>query len=154
MIQHSLRPTQILSNQSFSGVYHDDASADIYALIPILVPPSLFGSFSRIRSCPPQVREQCPNLWSRHAIHAQSTNLGSSSKSLQAHSDLPAFVVANYEDVFLAVRVADTGTQDMFTVTLARLRSIVSLSWPTLTQGRLLRNLKGPGGKNWGMRLG
>ena len=76
---------------------------------------------SRIRSRPPQVREQCPNLWSRHAIHAQSTDLGSSSKSLQAHSDLPAFVVANYKDVFLAVRVADTGTQEMFTVTFTRL---------------------------------
>ena len=120
MIQHSLHPTQILPDQNFSDIYHDDA-ADICALIPILVPPSLFGSFSRIRSRPPQVREQCPNLWSRHAIHAQSTNLGSPSKSLQAHSNLPAFVVANYKDVFLAVRVADTGTQEMFTVTFTRL---------------------------------
>ena len=137
MIQHSLHPTQILPDQNFSDIYHV-ASADIYALIPILVPPSLFGSFSRIRSCPPQVREQCPNLWSRHAIHAQSTNLGSSSKSLQAHSDLPIFIVANYKDIFLAVRVTDTSTQDMFTVTFTRLGGFVSLSWPTLTRGRLL----------------
>ena len=135
MIQHSLYLTQILPDQNFSDIYYDDASVNIYALMPILVPSSLFDSFSRIRSCPPQVREQCPNLWSRHAIHAQSTNLGSSSKSLQARGDLPAFVVANYKDVFLAVRVADTGTQEMFTVTFTRLGGFVSLSLHLLGEG-------------------
>ena len=135
MIQHSLYLTQILPDQNFSDIYYDDASVNIYALMPILVPSALFDSFSRIRSCPPQVREQCPNLWSRHAIHAQSTNLGSSSKSLQARGDLPAFVVANYKDIFLAVRIADTGTQEMFTVTFTRLGGFVSLSLHLLGEG-------------------
>jgi hypothetical protein len=86
---------------------------------PIIHPDTdrLGRAFSR----PPQPIQQPLRLGRRHPQHPKRADLRPTPQPLQALRDLPALLVRDDEDVFLALWVTDRGAEEVFVVALTRL---------------------------------